>query len=481
MAIRIVKALIGTVALGALISVGTELAVARGGGFGGGHGFSGGHGFGGAHIGGFRGFSGARMGSFRSGGSHIHGLSAHSFSTHGRSFAHSRNFAHRSNLVHNSNLAHSGNLAHTNSIAHNSVSQLRNAHWNQWGNPYWKTGWNGGWNGGCCGWWHGSVFWPYFFGDLLAFVVWPPYGYYPFWFDPFWGYGDILVWDAIFWPGPYYAYAYGPPYYDIYGDYGYYGYPRRRYARAHYVDREATGSVPNNAELAQSCGGLAPGVTDLPIDRIQTTLHLTDDQLKALDALKAASSQASDVLKASCANEVPLTPVGRLDAMQKRIDGMIQALGIVRTPLDSVYNSLNEEQRRQFAALGPASNARTTRPASGNSLAALCSRREENFAQPPVERIAQVIRPTQAQHDALEKLKSASTEAANQLQASCPAELPQAPMDRFDAVAKRLDAMAAAVKTVRPALDSFYASLTDEQKAQFNVLAPPKTSSSRGG
>ena len=41
--------------------------------------------------------------------------------------------------------------------------------------------------------------------------------------------------------------------------------------------------------------------------------------------------------------------------------------------------------------------------------------------------------------------------------------------------------MTAAVKTVRPALADFYSSLTDEQKARFNTLGPPKTTSSRQG
>jgi hypothetical protein len=98
-----------------------------------------------------------------------------------------------------------------------------------------------------------------------------------------------------------------------------------------------------------------------------------------------------------------------------------------------------------------------------------------------VQRIEQVIKPTQQQQDVFDKLKAASTEAANQLQASCPAELPQAPIDRFDAVGKRLDAMTAAVKTVRPALADFYSSLTDEQKARFNTLGPPKNTSPRQG
>jgi hypothetical protein len=425
----------------------------KGGGGGGGR-IGGGVG----HFTGAHGFSGVHMGASRLGGTHIRSLSTHGPSTHGKNFAHS-------NSLKNLN---GKNFTHNNSIAHN----VNGANWNHWGNQ-WNTGWNGGWGG----WWGGSVFWPFFYGDLLEFVLWP-YGYYPIWYDPF------FVWDTIFWPGPYYAYGYGPPYYDVYGDYGYYGgHARARGARTRYADRETTGLTVNGSELAQTCGGLAPGVTDLPIDRLEKTIQLTDEQLKTLDTLKAASSQASDVLKTSCSSEVPLTPLGRLDIAQKRLDGMTQAMGIVRTPLDNFYNSLNEEQRQRFAALAPSASARTNRrgSASRNDLAALCSRREESFTQLPVQRIEQVIKPTQQQQDAFDKLKAASTEAANQLQASCPTELPQAPIDRFDAVGKRLDAMTAAVKTVRPALADFYSSLTDEQKARFNTLGPPKTTSSRQG
>ena len=223
-------------------------------------------------------------------------------------------------------------------------------------------------------------------------------------------------------------------------------------------------------------------MTDLPIDSIQQSIQLTDDQLKSLNALKAASSQASDALKASCSSELSMTPLGRLDTVQKRLDGMVQAWGMMRTPLDDFYNSLNDEQRQRFAALGPASSARSNRrgSASGDNLAALCSSRTESFTQLPVQRVEQAVKPTQQQQDALEKLKAASTEAANQLQASCPAQSPQTPLDRFDAVGKRLNAMAGAIKTVRPALADFYSSLTDEQKATFNNLGPPQAHVSSG-
>ncbi len=473
---KFVKTLAATLAL-ASISFGTEPNAAPGGagGFGGARPFGGGphfSGFGGARafgsgphfsgFGGARGFSGGHMAAPRMGVSRFSGTHAHGFGGSGIGTSHG---------------AHVGALGAAGAWGGHAA-------WNHWGNPYWHTGWNGGWGG-----WVGPVFWPYFYGDFLAFVLWPYGYYYPFWFDPFWA-ADIFLWDAIFWPGPYAypAYAYGPPDYDVYGEYGPYGYyddpPHRPVARVRNGDHKTTDPTINGNDLAQTCGGMAPGVTDLPVDRLEKTLRLTDEQIKGLDALKAASSQASDILKASCSSQVALTPVGRLDAAQKRIDGMIQALGIVRTPLENFYNSLDDEQRQRFATLAPASGVRANRrgsSASGSDLAALCGPGAEGFTQLPVQRIEQNIKPTPQQTDAFDKLKTASTEGANQLQASCPTEMPQAPMDRFDAVGKRLDAMAAAIKTVRPALADFYASLSDEQKARFNTLGPPKTTTSHQG
>ena len=505
MATKILKILAASIALSAIVFLGTELAMARDGGGGRGGGGGGHVGGGGGHVGGggarfsgggarfsgggarfsgahVRGFSGARIGTSRSGVAHISGAHVRGSRISGAHVRGSRvSGAHvRGSRISGTHVR--GSRISGTHVRDSRVSGARTlggrAAWNRWGNHHnhWRTGWNGGWGGGWGG-WGGPVFWPYFYGDLLAFALWP-YGYY----DPFWAYGNIFVWDAMFWPGAGYASGTGP--FDVYGEqYAYGGPARTRTARARNVDREITGSATttNSSDLAQTCGGLAPGVTDLPVDYIEEAIKLTDEQIKALVALKAASSQASDALKASCSSEVLLTPLGRLDTAQKRLDGMIQAAGIVRMPLDNFYNSLSEEQRQRFAALGPASDARTNRRglASGNGLAALCSRRTESFTQLPVDRIEQAVKPTQEQQDAFARLKIASTEAANQLQASCPTQTPQSPMDRFDALGKRLGAMAEAIKTVRPALASFYGSLTDEQKARFNMLGPPQTTSPR--
>ena len=43
-------------------------------------------------------------------------------------------------------------------------------------------------------------------------------------------------------------------------------------------------------------------------------------------------------------------------------------------------------------------------------------------------------------------------------------------MARLDDMTARLDAMVQAVKSLHPTLATFYASLSDEQKAQFNNM-----------
>jgi hypothetical protein len=57
------------------------------------------------------------------------------------------------------------------------------------------------------------------------------------------------------------------------------------------------------------------------------------------------------------------------------------------------------------------------------------------------------------------------------MQAACPDETPITPSGRLDAMEKRLQAMVDAAKTVKPALEGFYASLTSEQKARFNRIS----------
>ena len=140
---------------------------------------------------------------------------------------------------------------------------------------------------------------------------------------------------------------------------------RGRYARTEQSDREALGKSTTAA--LESCTGLAPGVTNLPIDKIRQNVHPTPDQEAALDDLSASSSQASDLIRASCPSSVPLTPIGRLDAAGQRLDATIKAVQVVRSPLERFYQALSDEQRQRFDATNGSSEGLCSQEAGSSS------------------------------------------------------------------------------------------------------------------
>src|SRR5499433_753240 len=102
--------------------------------------------------------------------------------------------------------------------------------------------------------------------------------------------------------------------------------------------------------------------------------------------------------------------------------------------------------------------------------AEVCSDDAAQLTDWPIERISEVVQPTTAQR--LDELRAASAKAVDMLKSGCPNDLPSIPTGRLAAMESRLQVMLAAVQTVRPALERFYQSLSDEQKARFNAIAP---------
>jgi hypothetical protein len=101
----------------------------------------------------------------------------------------------------------------------------------------------------------------------------------------------------------------------------------------------------------ESCGASKTSLTRLPIERIDTVLHPTGAQKDKLDHLGTATRKAVQLLQAACPDEVPVTPVGRLQAMEKRLSAMLQAANEVQPALDEFYASLNSEQKGRFNTL----------------------------------------------------------------------------------------------------------------------------------
>lgn len=178
------------------------------------------------------------------------------------------------------------------------------------------------------------------------------------------------------------------------------------------------------------------------------------------------------MFKASCPpeNAFPLTPPGRLDSMTARLDATLQTVQTVRPALERFYDSLSDEQKERFNELGPKNTAANAEASEASQAAETCKQPKQGLANLPIEKIEDALNPTDAQEAELNKLQDATSKAVSIMQAACPDETPITPPGRLDAMEKRLQAMIDAAKTVKPALESFYSSLTSEQKARFNRI-----------
>jgi hypothetical protein len=104
-----------------------------------------------------------------------------------------------------------------------------------------------------------------------------------------------------------------------------------------------------HGNAAQSCGseGMAK-YHERTIRHIERVVRPTDMQRAALDQLKIAGSQAAETLRAACPRSAPLTPTGRLDAIQKRLEAMLQAIKAINPTLVDFYGTLSDEQKTRF-------------------------------------------------------------------------------------------------------------------------------------
>jgi LTXXQ motif family protein len=298
--------------------------------------------------------------------------------------------------------------------------------------------------------WYGPVFWPYAYSDVFDYTFWP-YGYD----DGYWAYVYDDFFDGVFWgeAGPPLEYAYAAPS------------PRPSYG-------SASAPRPNYAAVRDLCRQPGSGVTAWPFADIERKVGLNAEQKDLLGEIRKASQDAAAVFKASCPPDdaFPLTPPGRLDAMTARLEATLQTVQTVRPALENFYASLSDEQKERFNELGPKTSAANAEAREAAQAADSCKQPKPGLANLPIEKIEDVINPTDAQQAELNKLQDATSKAVEIMQAACPDETPLTPPGRLDAMEKRLQSMIDAAKTVKPALQSFYSSLSGEQKARFNRI-----------
>ena len=287
--------------------------------------------------------------------------------------------------------------------------------------------------------WLGPVFWPYYYDDFFDYVLWSHA------YDTFWPYAYDDVYVSLFGP---YAYA-GTAYASV-----------PAYRERGRVQRVPAGGV------AQICSGAGTALIDWPVEQITQAVEPNDRQRGLLDELKSATANAVEAMKSACPTDLPDTPTGRLAAMRARLEAMLQAVTQVRPALDRFYSSLSDEQKSRFNAVQEAPARRRT--ARTPDLSQACG--ADVAAPVPTDRIRRAVDPSESQAAALDALNEATRRAAEDLKASCTGEANLTPPGRVAAMEQRLKAALQALDVVQPALDRFYGSLSDEQKARFNRL-----------
>jgi hypothetical protein len=147
-------------------------------------------------------------------------------------------------------------------------------------------------------------------------------------------------------------------------------------------------------------------------------------------------------------------------------------------PMGPPPRAADEGDREAMSGRRGDENEERDRPRSENSRGEQvrngCGARMERRVSRLLDRMERLTRPTGDQQQAFEKLRDAAGKAIEISRGACPTERALTPSGRLAAAEKRLETLLEAIRTVRPALDDFYRTLSEEQKARFYAAPPPR-------
>jgi hypothetical protein len=109
-------------------------------------------------------------------------------------------------------------------------------------------------------------------------------------------------------------------------------------------------------------------------------------------------------------------------------------------------------------------------PGHADLYHSLCEGNAAGFEDWQVDHLARYIKLDDNQKALLATVKDAVGKAAVTTHSACPGDLPLTWSGQLETMQGRLEAMLAAVQSVRPAIDAFVGSLSDEQKARLNAI-----------
>ncbi|MDB5501217.1 MAG: hypothetical protein JWR89_1119 [Tardiphaga sp.] len=102
------------------------------------------------------------------------------------------------------------------------------------------------------------------------------------------------------------------------------------------------------------CAPLSIGLYEWQIGWVTRLLKPTESQAVLLRQLAEASARARQSIAAACGNDGVPTTIGQLDLMERRLEGLTEAVTLIRPSYELFYASLDDQQKARLEALGPA-------------------------------------------------------------------------------------------------------------------------------
>jgi hypothetical protein len=253
-------------------------------------------------------------------------------------------------------------------------------------------------------------------------------------------------------------------------------------------------------EHAQMCAEPAAGIADGIMRAIERAARPTEQQRAGVEALRLRSAAMAQLIASSCPTHPLPDHMGRFAAVADRLDIMLFAVMSMSPVLQDFYDSLNEQQRTGLNQALPAGDGTLRSPGPGVGIAPglgasiparsastgrrrvartggseqrtaeVCSNQAPELTDWPIERISEVVEPTDAQRPALDELRAASAKVVEMLRTGCPTYLQITPTGRLAA----MGGCKSCLRPCRPCARRLSASpnRSTTSRARFNAIAP---------
>lgn len=239
-------------------------------------------------------------------------------------------------------------------------------------------------------------------------------------------------------------------------------------------------------DMIRACAEQAATLRELPPQTVVQAVRLTDDQLAALEQVRAATGSAAQRLDADCPKGIPAELGAKLVTLEHALGLLADSLGGLRPAVANFHAMLDDEQKGRLVAMRASGNptSRSSRndpgPGGGSDAEAkpICTQWVAILRSWPVKQIDAGIQLSDAQRAALYEMSAAIYRSAGHLVEACPTDNPVTALGRLDARENELRAVRQDIETIRPPTVAFENALNDAQKKR---LAEAMNAETRSG